>query len=71
MEGIGELDEHSIKMAFAKSFAKFFACALASGSALAASVGPAPGQIKNLVTFGDSYTDVVSLIIAVQYTCTR
>lgn len=27
-------------------------------SALAA--GPFPGQIKNLVTFGDSYTDVVS-----------
>lgn len=26
----------------------------------AASVGPAPGQIKSLVTFGDSYTDVVS-----------
>ena len=23
-------------------------------------LGPAPGQIKNLVTFGDSYTDVVS-----------
>ena len=22
--------------------------------------GPLPGQIKNLVTFGDSYTDVVS-----------
>ncbi len=22
--------------------------------------GPFPGQIKNLVTFGDSYTDVVS-----------
>ena len=28
-------------------------------SALAA--GPAPGQIKNLVTFGDSYTDIVSV----------
>ena len=24
------------------------------------SLGPRPGQIKNLVTFGDSYTDVVS-----------
>ena len=21
--------------------------------------GPSPGQIKNLVTFGDSYTDIV------------
>lgn len=29
-------------------------------AAAAASVGPHPGQIKNLVTFGDSYTDVVS-----------
>lgn len=27
---------------------------------LAATQGPQPGQIKNLVTFGDSYTDVVS-----------
>lgn len=25
------------------------------------SKGPQPGQIKNLVTFGDSYTDVVSI----------
>ena len=25
-----------------------------------AAVGPAPNQIKNLVTFGDSYTDIVS-----------
>lgn len=24
--------------------------------------GPRPGQIKNLVTFGDSYTDVVSVV---------
>ena len=30
-------------------------------SALAA--GPSPGQIKNLVTFGDSYTDIVSKLI--------
>ena len=29
-----------------------------ASSALAS--GPAAGQIKNLVTFGDSYTDVVS-----------
>ena len=29
--------------------------------AYAAAVGPEPGQITNLVTFGDSYTDVVSL----------
>ncbi|OSX57857.1 hypothetical protein POSPLADRAFT_1060928 [Postia placenta MAD-698-R-SB12] len=27
---------------------------------LAATQGPQPGRIKNLVTFGDSYTDVVS-----------
>lgn len=26
----------------------------------AAAAGPSPNQIKNLVTFGDSYTDVVS-----------
>ena len=26
---------------------------------LALAAGPAPGQIKNLVTFGDSYTDIV------------
>ena len=25
------------------------------------SAGPYPGQIKNLVTFGDSYTDIVSV----------
>ena len=31
---------------------------LSVGAAFAA--GPRPGQIKNLVTFGDSYTDVVS-----------
>ena len=31
---------------------------LSAGVAFAA--GPRPGQIKNLVTFGDSYTDVVS-----------
>ena len=24
--------------------------------------GPYPGQIKNLVTFGDSYSDVVSTV---------
>lgn len=29
--------------------------------ALSSGLGPAPGQIKNLVTFGDSYTDVVSV----------
>ena len=29
-------------------------------AALSATTGPTPGQIKNLVTFGDSYTDVVS-----------
>ena len=28
-------------------------------SSLQQSVGPAPGQIKNIVTFGDSYSDVV------------
>ena len=33
----------------------------AAFTALAA--GPLPGQIKNLVTFGDSYTDVVSVLI--------
>ena len=33
------------------------ATSLVSGAFAA---GPAPGQIKNLVTFGDSYTDVVS-----------
>lgn len=27
---------------------------------LVAALGPAPGSIKNLVTFGDSYTDIVS-----------
>ena len=26
-------------------------------------VGPGPTQIKNLVTFGDSYTDVVSVYL--------
>ena len=40
---------------------------LATTSALAA-LGPAPGQIKNLVTFGDSYTDVVSPVIRYQTT---
>ena len=25
--------------------------------------GPKPGQIKNLVTFGDSFTDVVSITL--------
>ena len=35
---------------------------LAKTIALSAfAAGPPPGQIKNLVTFGDSYTDVVSL----------
>lgn len=29
-------------------------------AAAGAAVGPSPTQIKNLVTFGDSYTDVVS-----------
>ena len=34
---------------------------LAENLALSAfAVGPQPGQIKNLVTFGDSYTDIVS-----------
>lgn len=38
---------------------------VAAVSALAAQhVGPQPGQIKNLVTFGDSYTDVVSALNA-------
>lgn len=45
-------------------FALLTAALLASVSfAFAASsarpLGPRPGQIKNLVTFGDSYTDVV------------
>ena len=33
--------------------------------------GPAPGQIKNLVTFGDSYTDVVSshFVLSNPYQC--
>ena len=31
-----------------------------SSSFAVAAVGPSPRQIKNLVTFGDSYTDVVS-----------
>ncbi|TCD62320.1 hypothetical protein EIP91_007060 [Steccherinum ochraceum] len=42
-------------VAFKSSFVSVVAFA---ASALA--VGPAPSQIKNLVTFGDSYTDVVS-----------
>ena len=29
-------------------------------ASVALAAGPFPGQIKNLVTFGDSYTDVVS-----------
>ena len=41
---------------------RLLAAVLLSGSvALSAfAAGPRPGQIKNLVTFGDSYTDVVS-----------
>ncbi|KAJ3485850.1 hypothetical protein NLI96_g4673 [Meripilus lineatus] len=34
---------------------------LATTFTLAVQVGPSPRQIKNLVTFGDSYTDVVSV----------
>ncbi|TCD62319.1 hypothetical protein EIP91_007059 [Steccherinum ochraceum] len=42
----------ALKSSFAALLA-FAACALAAG--------PVPGQIKNLVTFGDSYTDVVTI----------
>ena len=31
-----------------------------SAASSARPLGPRPGQLKNLVTFGDSYTDVVS-----------
>lgn len=40
--------------------ASLFVCSILAKAASAASVGPSSGQIKNLVTFGDSYTDVVS-----------
>ena len=37
------------------------AASLLLGFALTAQAkGPSPNQIKNLITFGDSYTDVVS-----------
>ena len=46
---------------------------LAKAIALSAfAAGPAPGQIKNLVTFGDSYTDIVSSnfrLFSAQYRC--
>lgn len=32
-------------------------------ASLLPTTGPRPGQIKNLVTFGDSYTDVVSTLL--------
>lgn len=44
-----------------KSFAT--SLTLLATLAVAKALGPSPGQIKNLVTFGDSYTDVVSDII--------
>lgn len=43
---------------FLLQFASF--AVVASAARLVAALGPAPGSIKNLVTFGDSYTDVVS-----------
>ncbi|KAI0077023.1 carbohydrate esterase family 16 protein [Panus rudis PR-1116 ss-1] len=44
------------------SSARFFslACTFFAYIWLAHAVGPSPNQIKNLVTFGDSYTDVVN-----------
>lgn len=33
---------------------------LTTSNIVAAALGPDPGSIKNLVTFGDSYTDIVS-----------
>lgn len=46
--------EHLTKMQLLSSFL-LLAVATACNAA-----GPSLGQIKNLVTFGDSYTDVVS-----------
>lgn len=46
---------------------------LASVTRFVAAVGPIPGSIKNLVTFGDSYTDVVSkdrLYVSARYILT-
>ncbi|THH26384.1 hypothetical protein EUX98_g7799 [Antrodiella citrinella] len=43
--------------AFQPSFLSLVTCLTVVQAALAA--GPLPGQVKNLVTFGDSYTDVV------------
>lgn len=43
-----------------KSLTKQLTVGLAAGHVLAGQVGPIPGQIRNLVTFGDSYTDIVS-----------
>lgn len=43
-----------------KSLTKLITIGLATGHLVAAQVGPVPGQIKNLVTFGDSFTDTVS-----------
>lgn len=54
--------DHQTEMRFVETLVRVCACVLMAGGALAASVGPSPGQIKNLVTFGDSYTDVVSSI---------
>lgn len=47
------------------TFVAFLGCAWTINSQ-----GPYPGQIKNLVTFGDSYTDVVSTSLSsLLFTC--
>lgn len=56
MESGGRDVTHYEQAQAMKSGALIVALALA---AAVLAVGPFPGQIRNLVTFGDSYTDVV------------
>lgn len=41
--------------------ATLFSLVLLSTPYFTSALGPRPGQIKNVVTFGDSYTDIVSI----------
>ena len=62
--GVAHLKTNVLEM-FTFTAAFLFALGGVVAAGLLPSTGPRPNQIKNLVTFGDSYTDVVSAGLSV------